>query len=77
MFPANKKGGGSSVPSFIFFVVTHLGSEIGSAQHTRLLATSADARLVRKYFSNTKERARDVTVGTQCTSSVPYTYYIV
>ena len=33
-----------------------LGSEIGSAQHTRLLAASADARLVCKYFSSTKER---------------------
>ena len=32
-----------------------LGSEIKSAQHTRLFA----ARLVRKYFSSTKGRARD------------------
>ena len=36
-----------------------LGSEIRSAQHTRLLAASANARLVRKYFSSTKGRARD------------------
>ena len=51
-----------------FIVGTHLvcafhgavlGSEIRSAQHTRLLAASADARLVRKYFSSTKGRARD------------------
>ena len=48
-----------------------LGNEIGSAQHTRLPAASADARLVRKYFSTTKERVRDATVGTQRTSSVP------
>ena len=69
-----------------FLVGTHLvfaccgvvlGNEIRSAQHTRLLAASADARLVRKYFSSTKERARDATVGTQLTSSVPYMYYTV
>ena len=36
-----------------------LGSEIRSAQHTCLLAASADARLVRKYFSSTKGRARN------------------
>ena len=36
-----------------------LGSEIRSVQHTRLLAASADARLVRKYFFSTNGRARD------------------
>ena len=36
-----------------------LGSEIRSAEHTSLLATSADARLVCKYFSSTKGRAHD------------------
>ena len=35
--------------------------------NTLLLAVSADVRLVRKYFSSTKERVRDATVGTQCT----------
>ena len=35
-----------------------LGSEISSAEHTRLLAASANARLVRKYFSSTKGKAR-------------------
>ena len=68
-----------------FLVGTHLvcaccgamlGNEIGSAQHTSE-AASANVRLVRKYFSSTKERARDATVGTQRTSSVPYTYYTV
>ena len=36
-----------------------LESEIRSAQHTRMPAASADARLVRKYFSSTKERVHD------------------
>ena len=44
----------SMILIFIFF---------GSAQHTRLLAASADLRLVCKYFSSTKEKARDATVG--------------
>ena len=51
-----------------FLVVSHLvcacrgavlGSEIRSAQHTHLLAASANARLLRQYFSSTKGRARD------------------
>ena len=37
-----------------------LGSEI-RAQHTHLLAASADARLVRKHFSSTKGRVRNAT----------------
>ena len=36
-----------------------LGNEIRSAQHTCLLAASADARLVRKYFSSTNGRVPD------------------
>ena len=89
IFPAKKKvfvfwGCFSTIINFL--VGTHLvcpccgvvpGNEIGSAQHTRLLAASADVRLVLKYFSSTKERAPDATVGMQRTSSVPYTYYTV
>ena len=77
--------GGASVPSLIFLlalilcvhaVVLCWGMRSG-VPNTRLLAASADVRLVRKYFSSTKERAPDATVGTQRTSSVMYTYYTV
>ena len=89
IFPEKKKGFvflGCFSTIINFLVGTHLvcaccgvvlGNEIGSAQHTHLLAASGDVRLVRKYFSSTKERARDATVGTQRTSFVPYTYYTV
>ena len=70
IFPAKKKSFFFRCFSAIinFLVGSHLvcacsgavlGSEIRSAQHTRLLAASADARLVHKYFSSTKGRVRD------------------
>ena len=73
ILPANKVcfifEGGFFSTIIHFFVGTHLvcacrGAVIGSPQHTRLLAASADARLVLKYFSSTKVNARDAAVGT-------------
>ena len=40
-----------------------LGSEIRSGQHIRLLAASADARLVRKYFSSTPAKVTGGDLG--------------
>ena len=76
---------GASVPSLIFLLALILcvnavvlcWGMISGVHNTRLLAASADVRLVRKYFSSMKERALDATVVTQRTSSVPYTYYTV
>ena len=59
---------GASVLSLIFL----LGAcHWSGREHTHLLAASADARLVHKYFSSTRDAALERT------SSVSYTYYTV